>query len=154
MKKRIGTLLYDTNTAKELAKYVSPYGVRDNRHYIEWLYKKRTGEYFLYGEGNAGSCYSESVPGEEPSTRQAGANIIPLTFEKAQKWFEEANNVDNDLATDETYEAEFGTIKADKSEKEQQIFRLSKIAIQKVNRMAQIQHKTKSEIIENLIMSE
>ena len=52
------------------------------------------------------------------------------------------------------YEKEFGTIKADTSKKEQQIFRLSKTAIQKVERMAQKQGKTKSEIVENLIMSE
>ena len=117
------------------------------------MYKKRTGEYFLYGSGNARSPYAEQVYGET-SAWEDGEKIVPLSYEEAQKWFEKANNENDELATDEVYEKEFGTIKSDTSKKEQQIFRLSKTAIQKVERMAQKQGKTKSEIVENLIMSE
>lgn len=153
MKKRIDTLLYDTDTAKKIASYEAPYPKSDIRFYEEELYKKRTGEYFLYGSGNGGSRYGEKVYSES-SAWESGEKIVPLTYENAQRWFEKANNENDELATDKVYEEEFGTIKADTSKKEQQIFRLSKTAIQKVERMAQKQGKTKSEIVENLIMSE
>ena len=49
MKKVINGLLYNTDTAKEI-------GVLDNRSIfnrkIESLYRKRTGEYFLYEKNN------------------------------------------------------------------------------------------------------
>ena len=153
MKKRIDTLLYDTDTAKKIASYEAPYPRSDIQYYEEELYKKRTGEYFLYGSGNARSPYAEQVYGET-SAWEDGEKIVPLSYEEAQKWFEKANNENDELATDEVYEKEFGTIKSDTSKKEQQIFRLSKTAIQKVERMEQKQGKTKSEIVENLIMSE
>lgn len=155
MKKRIDTLLYDTDTAKELAQYISPFPYNDVRYYSEWLYKKRTGEYFLYGEGNPGSKWAEKVPYDNAYI--AGADIQPLTFEQAQDWFEKANNADPELATDEVYDQEFGTLSNPneaKAEKVQVKLYLNKLAKRKLERLAQKQGKTQSDIVESLIMSE
>ena len=51
MKKIINGKLYDTETAKLIGRSYHGEGPRDFRHYSEELYRKRTGEYFLYGEG-------------------------------------------------------------------------------------------------------
>ena len=139
MKKRIDTLLYDTDTAKKIANYEAPYPRSDIQYYENDLIASPKNSEQVYGETSAW---------------EDGEKIVPLSYEEAQKWFEKANNENDELATDEVYEKEFGTIKSDTSKKEQQIFRLSKTAIQKVERMAQKQGKTKSEIVENLIMSE
>ncbi|WP_144231788.1 hypothetical protein [Lactobacillus gasseri] len=152
MKKRIDTLLYDTDTAKELAQYVSPFPYNDVRYYSEWLYKKRTGEYFLYGEGNPGSPWAEKVPYDNAYI--AGSDIKPLTFEQAKRWFEKAYNADSELATDEVYEQEFGTISTNNSEKVQTKIYLSALAKRKLVQLAQKQGKTQSNIVESLIMSE
>lgn len=151
MKKRIDTLLYDTGTAKELARYTSPLPYTDTGYYNEWLYKKRTGEYFLYGEGNPGSKWAEKV--HYDNSYIAGADIKPLTFEQAERWFEKANNADPELAPDKIYDQEFGTISQD-DEKVQAKLYLSSLAKRKLVQLAQKQNKTQSEIVENLIMSE
>lgn len=155
MKKRINGLRYDTDTAKELARYSSPLPYTETGYYNEWLYKKRTGEYFLYGEGNPGSKWAEKVPYD--NSYIAGADIQPLTFEQAQDWFEKANNSDPELATDEVYDQEFGTLSNSneaKAEKVQVKLYLNKLAKRKLERLAQKQGKTQSDIVESLIMSE
>ena len=155
MKKRINGLRYDTDTAKELARYSSPLPYTETGYYNEWLYKKRTGEYFLYGEGNPGSNWAEKVPYDNAYI--AGADIQPLTFEQAQDWFEKANNADPELATDEVYDQEFGTLSNPneaKAEKVQVKLYLNKLAKRKLERLAQKQGKTQSDIVESLIMSE
>ncbi len=152
MKKRINGLRYDTDAAKELAQYISPFPYNDFRYYNEWLYKKRTGEYFLYGEGNSGSPWAEKVYYDDNSFI-AGADIKPLTFEQAQRWFEKANNADPELAPDKIYDQEFGTISQD-NEKVQAKLYLSSLAKRKLVQLAQKQNKTQSEIVENLIMSD
>ena len=155
MKKRINGLRYDTDTAKELARYSSPLPYTETGYYNEWLYKKRTGEYFLYGEGNPGRKWAEKVPYDNAYI--AGADIQPLTFEQAQDWFEKANNADPELATDEVYDQEFGTLSNPneaKAEKVQVKLYLNKLAKRKLERLAQKQGKTQSDIVESLIMSE
>ncbi|EFB62896.1 hypothetical protein HMPREF9209_0366 [Lactobacillus gasseri 224-1] len=117
--------------------------------------QKRTGEYFLYGEGNPGSKWAEKVPYDNAYI--AGADIQPLTFEQAQDWFEKANNADPELATDEVYDQEFGTLSNPneaKAEKVQVKLYLNKLAKRKLERLAQKQGKTQSDIVESLIMSE
>ncbi len=99
MKKIIGGKRYDTETAKEMGSY--QYLYRNDFHWFaETLYRKSTGEYFLYGEGGPASRYSRSV-GQNEWT--GGERIIPLTVEAAQKWAEE--NLDGD-----DYESIFGPV--------------------------------------------
>jgi hypothetical protein len=86
MKKIIKGKLYDTETAKRLGEYEpSPY--RSDFHYFcETLYQKKTGEFFLHGEGNAASKYSKSCGQNE---RCGSEKIMPMTFKEAQEWAEE-----------------------------------------------------------------
>lgn len=107
MKKVIGGKKYDTKTAKEVASTSSPESKSDFKHWEETLYKKHTGEYFIYGRGNAASKYAESCGNSE---WDPGEKIIPLTYEAAQKWAEQYCDADS-------YESEFGAIE-DSSEKE------------------------------------
>lgn len=149
MKKRIDTLMYDTDTAKKLAEYRHNY---DDAAYTETLYKKRTGEYFLYGEGGPASPWAQPVEGDI-GAYASGEDIKPLTYKKAQRWFEKANNDDDSLATDEVYDREFGEPKKDEPNETTSIS-LSCTAKRKLEIMAAKQGKSQSKIIENLILSE
>lgn len=99
MKKIINGRRYDTSTAKLLG--VASYGYcTDFAYWREELYVKRTGEYFLYGQGGPMSKYSQSA-GENQWT--GGQKIVPLTLKEAQRWAEKY------LSADE-YEAIFGVV--------------------------------------------
>ena len=90
MKKIINGKLYDTDTAKEFGTYLNGYDYTDLRRMRETLYKKKTGEFFLYGCGGPMSKYAESCG----NTTCSGAAIIPLTLDEAKKWAEEHINPD------------------------------------------------------------
>ena len=60
MKKIIKGKVYDTDTAQKVAEYSNNYPRSDLHFYEEELYRKKTGEFFLYGSGNAASKYSRS----------------------------------------------------------------------------------------------
>lgn len=100
MKKIIKGKLYDTETAKEIASTYHGEGPRDFRHYSEELYRKRTGEYFLHGEGGPMSKYAESVG---QNSWSGGEDIRPLTLQEAMEWAE------REMGADE-YQAEFGPV--------------------------------------------
>lgn len=85
MKKILNGKLYDTDTAKEIGYYSNGYGAGDFQYCYESLYRKKTGEFFLYGRGGAMSKYCESCV----SGRTGGSVIIPYTVEEAKKWAEE-----------------------------------------------------------------
>ena len=61
MKKIIAGKVYDTEKAKELGTYSNGGGWNDFNHYEETLYQKRTGEFFLFGKGNANTKYAEVI---------------------------------------------------------------------------------------------
>lgn len=96
MKKIINNKVYDTDTAKFVGSYDSNPG--DLYGFTETLYRKKTGEYFLHGEGGAGSKYSRSIGN---NSWAGSAKIIPLTRAAAKEWAEEH-------LTAEKYDAEFG----------------------------------------------
>lgn len=68
MKKIIKNKVYDTATAQYIGAYLGDWEDA-SRWRREELYKKRTGEYFLYSEGH-----------ETPET------ITPLSFDEAKEW--------------------------------------------------------------------
>ena len=103
MKKIIDGKLYDTNTARALGSASHGQGPRDFNYFEETLYLKRTGEYFLHGEGGPMSRYSESIGQNE---WRGGEKIIPLSFNKAREWAEE--NLDAD-----DYASIFGPVSED-----------------------------------------
>lgn len=151
MKKVIRGLYYDTDTAKKLAGYYPvPYDVTNFRHYSEELYKKRTGEYFLYGEGGPMSPYAEYAG---PNEATDGEEIKPLTFDEAKEWYKKAMADDTQFAPEDTYKKEFETF-VQVGPKTHMSINLSKGAKKKLQIMAQQQHKSLSDVVESLIMSE
>lgn len=104
MKKIINGKKYDTETAREIGTHSAPYSTSDFSYFYETLYRKRTGEFFLFGVGNAMSRYAAPCDGGWGR----GMEICPLQYEAARKWAEE------NLSADE-YEAAFGEVTEDES---------------------------------------
>ena len=105
MKKIINGKSYDTEKAAEVGCWSNNRSARDFGHCTETLYRKRTGEYFLYGEGGPMSKYRRAV---DQNSWRGGEDITPLTVEEARRWAEE------NLSADE-YEKEFGEVSEDDS---------------------------------------
>ena len=89
MKKIINGKLYDTATAKELGCWGN--GHTGFTRISETLYRKCTGEFFLYGEGGPSTKYARLV---DQNSWSGGAEIIPLTAAKARDWAEEKLTAD------------------------------------------------------------
>lgn len=97
MRKVINGKLYDTDTARPIADWSKGYS-SDFAHVSETLYRKRTGEYFLHGEGGPMSAYAESCG---QSQWRGGEAIRPLDYDAARRWMEGHADAD-------AYEREFG----------------------------------------------
>lgn len=98
MKKIIDGKSYDTKTAKKVG-YMTNGRFGDHDRLEETLYLKKTGEFFLHGEGGAGSIYREWVGSHTTESEK----IIPFEYEDATEWSEK------NLTGDE-YEAIFGEV--------------------------------------------
>ena len=101
MKRIINRKLYDTATAKEIGSYSNGYGAGDFHYLYEALYRKRTGEFFLYGSGGAMTKYRVECGNRCWS---GSDDIIPCTEEEAMEWAEEHLDAD-------TYMEVFGEVK-------------------------------------------
>lgn len=88
MKQIIKGKLYNTETAQKILDH-SNSGI--GGRYIESLYRKKTGEFFLQGEGDAASKYSESAG---LNCRRASSKIIPLTEEETKQYLEDIDQPD------------------------------------------------------------
>lgn len=99
MKKIINGKKYDTETAKLMGTYSNGQGYSDLNYFSSELYKKKTGEFFIYQEGGPmsimGICRDGSIVGSE--------NIIPVSENDAKNWVEEHLSVDE-------YESIFGEV--------------------------------------------
>ena len=97
MKKIIDGKMYNTDTAKAISIWnAGQYGGHD---YIEeTLFKKRTGEYFLYGFSGAFGKYGKYI---DINTCSGGSRITPYTEMEAKRWLEKYGTADE-------YVAEFG----------------------------------------------
>lgn len=58
MKKIINGKMYNTETATELGDFWNGLSTSDFRNLSETLYRKKNGEFFLYGQGGAMTEYS------------------------------------------------------------------------------------------------
>lgn len=103
MKKIINNKKYDTDTAREIASYSNGGGWQDFSHYAETLYRKKSGEFFLHGQGGPMTRYAVSC-GQNEWT--GGEKIIPLTYDAAREWAEEHMDAD-------AYEEVFGEVTED-----------------------------------------
>lgn len=104
MKSIINGKCYDTSKAHEVGSWDNGLSRRDFKYRGETLYRKRTGEYFLFAEGGGLTEYAHYVG----TMREFGQKIIPLAAEQARRWAEERLDADE-------YEAEFGEIAEDDS---------------------------------------
>lgn len=139
MKKIINNKRYDTETSREIGS--DSYSNRRDFHYwCETLYCKRTGEYFLHGEGGQASKYAETVGQNEWS---GGERIIPLSYENARQWAEDHLDADD-------YETEFGEVAEDDST-ETLTISLPASTIAKIRRKAQERGTSVSGAIGELI---
>lgn len=140
MKKVIRGRLYDTDTAKMIGNdSYSDSG--DFDYWDETLYRKKTGEFFLDGEGGPRSKYAVCIGQNQWS---GGEKIIPLSFEEAKEWTEEHLDADTYMKyfkpTDNVHDKDTISI------------RLSAAAIDKLRIMASKNDTTSSDIIEQMIM--
>ena len=100
MKRIINGKKYDTDTARVIYEYCNGLPCNDFGYCREYLFLKKTGEFFIYGEGGPmtkyatryGNCYGD------------GEGITPLTLDKAKEW---AERVGMDV---DVYERVFGEV--------------------------------------------
>ena len=94
MKKIINGKMYNTETAKCLSEWCNGhYG--DLTYVEETLYRKRTGEYFLYGLSGAAGKYAEETSCNNWS---GGDRVIPMTENEAKSWMEENGTAEEDIS--------------------------------------------------------
>lgn len=100
MKKIINGRKYDTETAQRIGYRSNGGGWRDFSHVEESLYRKRTGEFFIHGEGGPMTGYARSTG---QNSWSGGEDIIPLTEQEAREWVERYLDADQ-------YEEIFGEV--------------------------------------------
>lgn len=96
MKRIIKGKKYNTETAKLIDFYGDGEGFT---RWKEYLYRKKTGEFFLHGMGGPLTWYAEHRGSESWGSEL----IIPLSLEEARKWMEKYSEVD-------LYEEVFGEV--------------------------------------------
>lgn len=87
MKKIYNRMIYDTETATEMANWWNGYGTGDFHYCSETLYKTPKGNMFLYGQGGAMSKYAVQTG----NAKGYGEDIIPMTESEALAWMETRN---------------------------------------------------------------
>lgn len=140
MKKIIKGKMYDTETARMIGVWSNAGSWRDFSHMEEALYRKKTGEYFLYGEGGPMTKYAEE---EGLNSWTGGIRIMPMTYKEATEWAEEH-------LTAEEYESAFGPVTEDES-KVSVTFRLTARNLETLRQKADAEGMGVSEYIDNLI---
>lgn len=81
---RIDNKRYNIDKAKLIAVWDNGLCAWDFDFLREMLYRKKTGEFFLYGVGGARTKY-QAVDGDGKSSI-GGEEIVPLTEEAAKEW--------------------------------------------------------------------
>ena len=94
MKKILSGKVYDTATAKLVGDWDNGHFTNYFEYCSESLYRKKSGEFFIHGQGHALSKYA----GHSGSNTGWGEKIIPLTYEAAQKWAEEHLDAEDYIA--------------------------------------------------------
>lgn len=140
MKKIISGKRYDTDTAVKKAEWWNGLARNDFGFIEETLYQKKTGEFFLFGDGGANTQYAERVGN---NSWCGGTRIMPLTYKEAQKWGEKHLEV-------EEYETIFGEVKEDES-KAMVTVSIPAALADKLKKISAITEKTQSEIIADVI---
>ena len=143
MKRIINGKKYDTDTAQLMGSWENYGGWRDFSHMGETLYRKKTGEYFLLGEGGPNTKYAERV---DTNSWSGGSRIMPLTYDEARQWAEEHLDADE-------YEAIFGEVEEDET-RVSATFRLSASTLETLKRRASAAGMGVSEYLGKLLSVE
>ena len=94
MKKIANGRLYNTETAAFIDEF--SFSLPGDFNYVrEILYRKKTGEFFLYAAGGANSRYARKI-GQH--TWAPDETILPLSDEEAMGWMEEHGSADDYIA--------------------------------------------------------
>jgi len=104
MRKIINNRIYDTDKAHLVGEYDNGSLPTDSEYIAEALYRKKTGEYFLHGEGGPRTMYACT----RGSRWSSGERIMPYDYDAAMEWAQEHLSVD-------AYEQEFGEVAEDES---------------------------------------
>ena len=142
MKKIINGRKYDTDTATLIGEWSDGYP-RDFRYQCETLYRKRTGEFFLHGEGGAMSKYAVS---HGDNSWSGGEEIIPLSYDRAREWAEKHLDADD-------YEAAFGEVSEDGDESVMLSVRVPASVKATLDRLASQSGRSKAEIVADAIVA-
>lgn len=143
MKKIIKGKVYDTGAAELIGKEDYLSGTGYFNWFIDRLYRKRSGEFFLHGQGGAFSKYLKTCG---DLTMSGGNKFTPLSFAQAQEWANEK------LSSDDAAIKHFNEIEINENRKTVGI----SIAVsthEKAKRQASIEGISLSEFIENLILA-
>ena len=132
---------YSTETATKLADWDNSYAVNDHKYLSETLYQKRTGEYFLHGEGGGLTRYATSVG----NAYTAGEKILPLTEEEAHSWAEE--HLDG-----EDYEKIFGSEEPEDKGRKTISLSVAVVTAEKLKRLAVAKGITVSALVDNIVL--
>ena len=141
MKRIINQKRYNTEKAEKVGEYWNGLSKSDFGHITETLYRKRTGEFFLHGQGGANTKYAKAVG---TNCWQGDERLMPLEFEAARKWAEEHLDADQ-------YEEIFGAVTEDDSRKVVTLS-LTMTAIEKLKKATSKLGMTQSDIVDMLIM--
>ena len=142
MKKIINGKRYDTDAAKLVGEAQSTVGRNDSHFWREELYRKRTGEFFIYGEGGGMTKYAKAV---DLNSWTGGEAIRPISEEEAKQWAEEYLTVDE-------YEKWFDVEEDVESGSTQTSINISKAAMNKLKVLADNSGLSRSKVIDELIM--
>jgi len=140
MKKIINNKAYDTETAKELGSWSNMEDYGNFSQFSETLYRKKTGEFFLYGKGGPMTKYAVA---EGSNSWRGGSRIMPLSFQETREWAEEH-------LSGEEYEAIFGEVVEDDS-RVQVCYSLSAAAVETIKRRAAELGISASAYVESLV---
>lgn len=106
MRKIINNKVYDTATSTWIGSSDNGREYNDLAYSGETLYRKRTGEYFLHGEGGPMTSYAVRTGSNSWSGSE---RITPISYAAARQWAEDHLSAD-------AYEAEFGAVTEDDSQ--------------------------------------
>lgn len=141
MKKIINNKLYDTDTAKKLAEWDE--NGTDSRNYIsEALYRKKTGEFFVFGDGGANTKYARIG---RLKVFEPGSAILPMSLEQAKEWA-------LDRLPKNEYDDIFGDMIDDDGSTTVTSIRLPSALLETVRRRAQEKDETIAEFIRAAIV--
>lgn len=140
MKKIINGKLYNTETAERVGRWSNGRSTRDFTWCREELYRKKTGEFFLYGEGGPQSPYIRYI---DSNSWCGDERIIPMTYDEARDWAERKLDADE-------YESIFGEVAEDDSTVDVH-YQLAAATVEKLKRASSRTGKTQAQLIAELV---